>query len=75
MIKTLIKIIIIFTFLLIIGYASLPFILAAALGLNWIKVFAIITIPSAVITIGIIGIQIKLFYSDNGKKLFKFKKR
>ena len=75
MIKTLIKIIIIFTFLLIIGYASLPFILAAALGLNCIKVFAIITIPSAVITIGIIGIQIKLFYSDNGKKLFKFKKR
>lgn len=60
--KTLLIILISLVILLLIGFGSLPFILASILKLSWINWFGILTIPSTLI--GIIGItfQIKLFF-------------
>ena len=44
------------------GYTILPFVLAHVLELSWINWFGILTVPSGVVTIIAVILQMKLFY-------------
>jgi uncharacterized membrane protein len=56
LVKTLWVIITIFA----IGWAALPFILAASLDLGWINWFGILTVPSGIVWIVIMAMQRKV---------------